>query len=235
MTTNLVLSGGPTHDFAASSGRLGELLAADGIESVVEEDLHRGIERLLDPDVVWDMVTVNALRWAMAAERYRHLRDEWAFVLTAAEAEVLAVHVRDGGGLLALHTAVVCFDGRPAWHETVGASWDWDHSSHPPLGEIVVRVTDAGRRHPLTAGIASFSIVDEAYGFLREAPGIVPLLTAEHGGRDHPVLWARPFGAGRVVTDLLGHDASSFAHPTHAEIVRRAARWVAGSRVEEPR
>ncbi len=68
-----------------------------------------------------------------------------------------------------------------------------------------------------------------------EEPGIVPLLTSEHGGRDHPVLWARPVGAGRVVTDLLGHDASSFAHPTHAEILRRAARWVAGSRPEEQR
>jgi type 1 glutamine amidotransferase len=235
VTANLVLSGGPTHDFAASSGRLVELLSAEGIESVVEEDLHQGIECLVDPDLVWDMFTVNALRWTMGAERYRHLRDEWAFVLTAGEADAMSAHVRDGGGLLALHTAVICFDTRPAWHETVGASWDWGRSSHPPLGEILVTVTDAGRRHPLTTGLESFSIVDEAYGFLREEPGIVPLLTAEHGGRDHPVLWARPVGAGRVVTDLLGHDASSFAHPTHAEILRRAARWVAGSRPEEQR
>lgn len=235
MTANLVLSGGPTHDFAASSGRLDELLSAEGIDSLVEDDLHRGIERLLDPGVVWDMVTVNALRWTMGAERYRSLRDEWAFALTAEEADALAAHVRDGGGLLALHTAVICFDTQPAWPETVGAAWDWDRSSHPPLGEIGVTVTAAGRRHPLTRGLEPFSIVDEAYGFLREEPGIVPLLTVEHGGREHPVLWARPVGEGRVVTDLLGHDASSFAHPTHAEILRRAARWVAGSRAEEQR
>lgn len=233
MTANLLLSGGPIHDFAASTGRLRDVLAAEGVESVVEDDLHRAIERLVDPGVVWDMVTVNALRWTMAGERHRDLRDEWAFVLTDHEADALAAHVRDGGGLLALHTAVICFDTRPVWHDTVGASWDWDRSAHPPLGEVVVTVTDAGREHPLTAGLESFSIVDEAYGFLREEPDLVPLLTAEHGGRDHPLLWARRVGTGRVVTDLLGHDASSVAHPIHAEILRRAARWVAGSRDEE--
>lgn len=233
MTTNLVLSGGPTHAFAATSARVGELLSAEGIDSVVEDDLHAAIELLVDPHRRWDLVTVNALRWTMAAERHRHLRPEWAFVLTAEEAEALAGHVRGGGGLLALHTAVICFDTQPAWHDTVGASWDWDRSSHPPLGEILVTVTDAGRGHPVTAGLEPFSIVDEAYGFLLEEPDIVPLLTVVHGGRDHPLLWARPVGAGRVVTDLLGHDVSSFAHPTHAEILRRAARWVAPNRDEE--
>ncbi len=233
MTDNLVLSGGPTHDFAASADGLCSVLSAEGIDSLVEDDLHRGLERLVDPGVAWDMVTVNALAWTMAAERHRHLRADWAFVLTADEAEAMVAHVRAGGGLLALHTAVICFDTQPLWSETVGAAWDWDRSSHPPLGEVQVRVTDAGRRHPLTAGLESFTIVDEAYGFLREEPGLVPLLVAEHGGRDHPLLWARQVGAGRVVTDLLGHDASSFTHPVHAEILRRAARWVAGSRDQE--
>lgn len=221
-----MLSGGPTHAFAASSAQLCALLSAEGIDSSVDDDLHRGFGRLLDPDLAWDMVTVNALRWTMGADRYRHLRAEWAFVLSPEEADAMVAHVRGGGGLLALHTAVICFDTQPAWPETVGASWDWDRSSHPPLGEIRVTVTDAGRAHPVTAGLESFSIVDEAYGFLREEPDIAPLLTADHGGRDHPVLWARPVGAGRVVTDLLGHDAASLTHPTHAEILRRSARWV---------
>lgn len=233
MTTNLVLSGGPQHDFAATSARVGELLSAEGIDSVVEDDLHGAIECLADPHVTWDLVTVNALRWSMGAERFSPLRHDGAFVLTADEADVLAAHVRGGGGLLALHAAVICFDTQPAWPATVGASWDWERSAHPPLGEILVTVTDIGRGHPLTAGLESFPIVDEAYGFLREEPDIVPLLTADHGGRTHPLLWARQVGEGRVVTDLLGHDLSSLTHPTHAEILRRAARWVTPHRDEE--
>ena len=162
MTDNLVLSGGPTHDFAASSEQLCAVLAAEGIDSLVEDDLHGGIARLVDPGAAWDMVTVNALAWTMAAERYHHLRVDWAFELTADEAEALVAHVRAGGGLLALHTAVICFDTQPRWSETVGAAWDWDRSSHPPRDEIQVRVTEAGRHHPLTDGLESFAIVDEA-------------------------------------------------------------------------
>ena len=61
---------------------------------------------------------------------------------------------------------MICFDTQPAWRDLVGAAWDWDRSSHPTLGEVDVTVTDAGDRRPLTAGIGSFGIPDEAYGFL---------------------------------------------------------------------
>ncbi len=234
MIANLILSGGPTHAFAVTSAAVVGLLSSEGVDSTVVDDPHEAIERLADPGRTWDLVTVNALRWSMGADRYAALREEWACTLDVAEAEVLVGHVRRGGGLLALHTAVICFDTQPAWRDLVGAAWDWDRSSHPPLGEVDVTVTDAGDRHPLTAGIGSFAIPDEAYGFLDEEPDITPLLTAAHGGRDHPLLWAREVGAGRVVTDLLGHDESSFSHPTHAEILRRASRWAVRTGAEEP-
>ena len=40
------------------------------------------------------------------------------------------------------------------------------------------------------------------------------------------MLWARSVGAGRVVTDLLGHDAAAMTQASHREILRRAARWL---------
>ncbi len=54
----------------------------------------------------------------------------------------------------------------------------------------------------------------------------MPLLTGAHGGRAHPLLWARTVGAGRVVTDLLGHSLESFEHPVHRVVLQRAARWI---------
>ena len=228
MTTNLLHSGGPPHDLAATSARLAETLAPDDVESFVVDDLHEAFERLVDPRATWDLVTVNALRWQMGAERYADLRDEWSFTLRDDEAEALAGHVRRGGGLLAMHTAIVCFDGHPAWHSIVGASWDWDRSSHPPVAEVTVTVTEAGRRHPITEGLESFSVVDEVYGFLDEEPDLVALLTGDHGGRAHPLLWARQVGEGRVVTSLLGHSVEACAHPANACILRRGARWALG-------
>lgn len=226
MATNLLLSGGPGHDFEASSGVLSDVLAGAGVESVIFDDPREGCAALAARPGTWDLVTVNALHWQVASERHKHLRDRWAFTLREDEAQALVGHVRAGGALLACHAAVICFDGHPRWRECTGATWSWPRSSHPPQGPVLVSPTPAGEVHPLTAGISPFTTVDEVYGFLDMEPGLVPLLTSSHGGVDHPVLWARTVGRGRVVTDLLGHDAAAMAQAQHLEILRRAAHWL---------
>jgi type 1 glutamine amidotransferase len=105
---------------------------------------------------------------------------------------------------------------------------------HPPLGEVLVEPTPAGAEHPITRGIDAFGTVDEVYGFLDVAPDVEALLTSRHGGTAHPVLWARPVGRGRVVTDLLGHDAAAMDHPVHRELLGRAARWLTEVDRSEP-
>ena len=39
---------------------------------------------------------------------------------------------------------------------------------------------------------------------------------------------------GRVVTDLLGHDAAAMDHPVHRELLARAAVWSTGADRSEP-
>ena len=164
----------------------------------------------------------------MPTDRHRPLRDEWAFSLDAGEAEAVERYVHDGGGLLACHTAVICFDAAAPWRACLGASWNWDRSSHPPLGDAPVSVTEAGRTHVITTGTDDFRTVDEVYGFLDLEPDVTPLLTSRHGDVDHPVLSAREVGRGRVVTDLLGHDTTAMTQPDHARILRRATAWLTG-------
>ena len=119
-------------------------------------------------------------------------------------------HVRAGGGLLACHTAAICFDGDPR----VGGL----HRRHLELGPVVaparwarrsISPTAAGRTHPITAGIAGFTTVDEVYGFLdhgadlepaahqrprrHRPPGAVGPLRRSGSGGDRP---ARPRRAG---------------------------------------
>ena len=226
MASNLVISGGPLHDFAASTAALVEVLEGEGVRCTVVEDPRAGLRELVEHPGSWDMVTVNALAWGAGAERHAHLRDEWAFTLHAEESAAIDRHVRGGGGLLACHAAVICFDGDPRWVGCLGAGWNWDRSMHPPLGPVDVVPTVAGAVHPVTAGMEGFTTVDEVYGFLDLAPDLEPLLTSAHGGVEHPVLWARPVGAGRVVTDLLGHDVAAMTHPSHRAVLRRAARWL---------
>lgn len=235
MKRNLLLAGGPVHDFDATSAAIATLLAAgDGgpIETTIETDPRHAIERLRsetrDRAEQWDLFTVNALHWRMEIDRFAHVRDRDAFDLGVADGELLERYVYGGGGLLALHTAVICFDAEPHWRALIGAAWNWERSSHPPVAEVEVQVTEAGRRHPITAGIEPFCIVDEPYGFLDGADDLEPLLTATRNGVVHPMLWARAVGAGRVVTDLLGHGVESVTHPAHRTILQRAAQWSLG-------
>ncbi len=234
MIRHLLLSGGPTHEFATTSGLLADLLTDHGVTTtIVTEPADAGAVLRAAEDGTGeavDLLTVNALRWRMDQERYAHQRADHAVVLDTADLAVLDRFVRTGGGLLALHTAVICFDADPVWHTLCGASWNWERSTHPPLGPVAVDVTAAGRRHPLTTGLPSFSVEDEAYAFLDTDPDIEPLLVTAHDGATHPLLWARAVGQGRVVTDLLGHGPASFAHPTHASILARAATWATGGR-----
>lgn len=229
MIRNLLLSGGPAHDFGAASEALAHLLDAEGIRTDVVDDPGVALARLraslAGRSEPLALLTVHALRWGMELPRYAELRAEHAYHLDAEDAALIDRFVRGGGGLLALHTAVVCFDGHPVWRDLCGAAWDWAASSHPPLGRADVHVTAAGRGHPITAGVDDFVVEDEVYGFLDETDGLVPLLTGAHGGREHPLLWAREVGDGRVVTDLLGHGTSSFEHPSHQLVLRRAAAW----------
>ncbi|MEZ5382343.1 MAG: ThuA domain-containing protein [Microthrixaceae bacterium] len=235
----MILSGGPAHDFDATSNALAELLEPDGLTSQVVTEpgdafdaISRG-QRGHGPPV--DLLTVNALRWRMEVDRYAHLRDDFAFGLTPQQAALIERYVLGGGGLLALHAAVICFDAEPTWRRLCGAAWNWARSAHPPVGPADVQVTVSGRTHPITAGLPDFTITDEVYGFLDEEAGFDPLLCSSHAGRAHPLLWARELGAGRAVTDLLGHGGASLSHPTHRTILRRAALWAVGTTPDLPR
>jgi uncharacterized protein len=224
----VVLTGGPTHDFPATTGCLSTLLREQGLAAESYEDVNDGLRALPGAP----LLVVNALRWTMRApgtpERYRVRADDEGVSVAPDARAALAEHLEGGGGVLAMHTAIICFDDWPEWAATLGGAWRWGRSSHPPLGEMAVEVAAPG--HPLVAGLADFSIVDERYSDLDcgRYP-IAPLLVA--GGR--PLLWVRGHGNGRVVYDALGHQPASYAVPEHREIVCRAIRWASGADAEE--
>jgi type 1 glutamine amidotransferase len=226
MMRAVVLSGGLTHDFPATTDCLCELLVEQGLDPEVHTDVDDALHALHGAA----LLVVNALRWTMTGEttpeRYRmQAATEGASPSNGARA-ALALHLRDGGGLLGMHTASICFDDWPEWGETLGGAWVWGTSNHPPLGPQV-RVQVAAT-HPLVDGLDDFTILDEVYGGLARHTDTDGLLLAPQPGTDdpqHPLLWARDHGGGRVVYDALGHHPPSYEVPEHREIVRRAIRW----------
>jgi hypothetical protein len=147
------------------------------------------------------------------------IRAEWATTMAPEARGQIAGFVAGGGGLLALHTAVLCFDDWPAWPDLVGGTWVWGRSGHPPPGEVPVHF-DAD--HHLTAGLGPVTLLDERYDGLDVQPAATVVATSPGAGGKQPMVWVH----GRTVTDVLGHDERSLTDPTHAEVLRRAIRWL---------
>lgn len=215
MARNLVLSGGPFHDFDATSAALTEVLAEVGVESEITEDI---VGALSEPSEV-QLITVNALRWQMNADRFADLRDRWSFRLPAQARTTLLDHLDRGGGLLCMHSASLCFDDWQGWSRVLGACWDWSKSYHPPLGWTGVRVHG---EHPVVEGLRDFDLVDEVYSDLDVLPDVRPLASAA----GQPLMWARPVRRGRVFYDALGHDTRSYGNEIHRALLQRAALWL---------
>jgi uncharacterized protein len=229
---NLILYGGIFHPFKDSSKALAAQLNQVGIESEITDDIEAGLEQLATG--CFHLLTINALRWNMEAEKYDPYRDEWRFCLSASGRKIIDDFVSNGGGLIGLHTASICFEDWPTWSHILGAAWDWGHSFHPPAGAVDVIINDSA--HPLTKGLPDFSIdYDEIYHQLKMETDVKCLLSAKANDDDgpQPLLWARDYGQGRVVYDALGHDANSVNHPLHSTILKRAARWVLAYEDEE--
>ena len=227
---NLVLTGGIRHAFEDNTRIVVDLLARDGIESEITEDIAAGIRRL-DAER-FDLVTVMALRWPMQGDpKYAPYRQQHGFLMPQDCRDTLRRFVTNGGGLLGLHTACLCFDDWRGWRDLLGGAWAWGRSFHPPPGPASVRPTET--RHVLTAGLDPFEVFDEIYSGLDIAPGIAPLLTATAAsGPAEPVLWAHCPGEGRVVFDALGHDRRSLLDATHGRLIRRSAAWAGGAAEE---
>jgi type 1 glutamine amidotransferase len=223
MPTNLILTGGHTHRFDIAAPALAALLNEQGINSEVTNDIEAGLATL--GKTAPDLLTVYALRWSMAiGDKYAPHRARWAFTLSADGRASIESHLARGGGLLALHTAVICFDDWPAWKDILGGVWRWGRSRHPPYGEVQVRFDDTD--HPVVRGLNAFDLRDEAYGDLDLHADVRPLMHARAATGDwQPALWTREMGRGRVAVDTLGHDAGAFDHPVHRRIVKRAALW----------
>ena len=233
MPRNLILHGGIYHAFAEGAAEIAAMLVDCGIHSELESDVEAAFARVRSGE--FDMLTVYALRWRMLDhEKYEPFRAEFVMSVSAAGRAALEEFVTDGGALLALHTASICFDDWPGWGEVLGVRWRWGQSFHPPPQQAHVHVEDA--THPICAGVSDFEVEDEVFHHLERTDTAPALLSATAGadGSPQPVLWARRHGQGRVVYDALGHTVSSLQHPQHRQLLRQATSWLSSASTGTP-
>ncbi|MFE0784615.1 ThuA domain-containing protein [Streptomyces mutabilis] len=151
-------------------------------------------------------------------------------VLTPAGRERLAAHVEGGGGFVGVHAAACTEYDWPFYGELLGARFD-RHPAYQP-GRVVVEDRD----HPATRGLPPvWDFTDEWYDFRTSPRGTVRVLARadessyEGGGmgEDHPLVWCREQGAGRVFYTALGHAAEAYADPDFLAHLRGGVQWAA--------
>lgn len=226
-----MLAGGSphAHDFPAIGAALVQMATEMGhVVQLVTDPDHAAALLAETENCPVGALVVDGLWWRMLGDSYRTWRDEYGYSPSEATRDTVAAFIRNGGGLVALHTTAICFDDWPQWGDVVGGSWQWGTSSHPPVGPVVARVVS---RHPVIVGLpAQFALRDEVYGDLQVGAGVEVLAVAKRhdADADQPVVWAHSHGRGRVVFDGFGHDVASLQQPQHAQLIEQALTWVLG-------
>lgn len=151
------------------------------------------------------------------------------YKLNEAQERALERFVEDGGGIVGIHGASLTFGNSRYWMRLLGAKF----TGHIP-GTHKLNIVVADAKHPITAGVEPFSIVDEEYKHqfadvdrhvlarFRERPP-----TSDQSA-NMDIVWTREIGKGRVFYCALGHGKDAWENPAWQKLVVQGILWAAG-------
>lgn len=140
-------------------------------------------------------------------------------------------YVRGGGNVVALHFACSSFQQWKEYGTLLGRVWVKGVGGHGPYGEFTVNIKDT--EHPITQGLEDFKTEDELYAKLSGDEQITVLATADSdwSGKTEPIVFAKSYGKGRVVHNVLGHALDSKRNPNYQRLLCRCVEWAATGKV----
>jgi type 1 glutamine amidotransferase len=132
--------------------------------------------------------------------------------------EAFLAYVRNGNGLLAIHSGTAEYEQKPMLRSLLGGVF-----THHPEQCPVTMIPHAG--HPLTVGVDTFTLRDEHYFMAMDNPAVDIFMatTSEHG--EQPAGWRRQEGNGRVVVLTPGHNQEVWLHPSYQALLLNCLRW----------
>ncbi|MFF1574314.1 ThuA domain-containing protein [Leifsonia sp. NPDC058292] len=98
-----------------------------------------------------------------------------------------------------------------------------------------VHITELGKTHPITKGIADFDLVTEQYWVLSDEYNDVLATTTQdvrpwdawNRPVTSPAIWTRQWGEGRVFVSAPGHRLEIVQNPNVRTIIERGLLWAA--------
>lgn len=131
-----------------------------------------------------------------------------------------ADYVRQGNGLLAIHSGTADYADKPVLRGLLGGVFD----HHPPQCLVTVEPL-AG--HPLCVGSQPFTLQDEHYFMALDDAQTEVYVTTQSSYGVQPGAWRRTHGDGRVAVLTPGHTLDVWLHPSFQALLVNALRWCA--------
>jgi len=171
-------------------------------------------------------------------------------------------YVKGGGGFLVIHAANNAFSGWKEYDQMIGLGWrgkdygarlfyddagvqqrqeakDGPGAGHGAQHEFVVTIRDA--EHPITKGMPGtwLHAIDELYQGQRGPAEKMQVLASAFADRSkggtgvgEPMLWVIPYGEGKVVTNVMGHENGKAVQCVgFVTIMLRSCEWLATGKV----
>jgi uncharacterized protein len=162
-------------------------------------------------------------------------------ILGADQKNALENFVTGGGGLVTIHSGTDTEKEWPWYVQSVGAIF----TGHPPTQEARLIIEDFD--HPATSFFTDsvWIVRDEWYSFDRNPRNNARVLISidelsydvddrrwfdgvEQRMGDHPLVWCKDVGKGRVFQTALGHEPEMFADSLFLKHIKGAVLWAAG-------
>lgn len=162
-------------------------------------------------------------------------------ILGQEQRKALMDFVTSGGGLVTLHSGTITENNWPWFVDAVGAIF----TGHPPTQEG--RLIIENLNHPATSHFndSTWVTTDEWYSFDRNPRDDVEVLIsidessynvdnnrwfegAKQSMGDHPLVWCKETGKGRVFQTALGHRPELYKDPLFLKHLERGILWSGG-------
>jgi type 1 glutamine amidotransferase len=154
--------------------------------------------------------------------------------ITATQGNELEECIREGKPLVVLHHSICAFDNWPEYINIIGGKYfhrpDTVNGRVLPVSSykhdvnVVLQIKDES--HPVTAGIADFTLLDETYDNFYVQPQVTPILVTDTPGSSKVIGWTKQYGRARVVTFQSGHDVPAYRSREYRKLLWQAINWV---------
>lgn len=150
--------------------------------------------------------------------------------ISADQQQVMAECIREGKPLVVLHHSICAFDDWNEYVNIIGGKYfhrpdTIDGTLMQPSSyqhDIPVSIKVTQKDHPVTRGIADFTLVDETYNNFYVQPGVTPLLITDTPGSTKIIGWTKQYGSARVVTLQTGHDIPAYRSTAYRQLLWQA-------------